>query len=243
MANVFVFAETRSGAVRSVAYEAVTAARSFADATGGGTVYAMVVGAPGISAVADSLGQYGADVMLAVEHADLARSSPEVSAATAAAAITEWDCALAIFSATAEGRDLAPRVAVSLDRSLAADVTSIEVSDGAVVVKHPVYTGKAIATMKLTGTPAIVSIRPGAFAAVETPRTQLVESVSPAIDPASARVVVTELGSRTSKVDLGEAPVIVAGGRGLRAAENFALVEALGRCIRQCRRRSNPSGD
>jgi electron transfer flavoprotein alpha subunit len=55
-----------------------------------------------------------------------------------------------------------------------------------------------------------------------------VETAAPAVDPASARVVVTELAQQTSTaLDLGEAPVIVSGGRGLRAAEHFKLVEDL----------------
>jgi electron transfer flavoprotein alpha subunit len=110
---------------------------------------------------------------------------------------------------------------------MASDVTSFELGTDAIVATHPVYTGKAIATLKLTGTPAIVSIRPGAISAAESPRSARVEAIAPAVDPASARVVVTEIGSRTAKLDLGEAPVVIAGGRGLRAAENFALVEAL----------------
>jgi electron transfer flavoprotein alpha subunit len=106
-------------------------------------------------------------------------------------------------------------------------VTSFEVGD-AVTVRHPVYIGKAIATLRLEGTPALLSIRPGAMSAVDQPRTARVERISPAADPASARVVVTETGSRGgAKLDLAEAPVVVAGGRGLKAAEHFALVEAL----------------
>jgi electron transfer flavoprotein alpha subunit len=63
---------------------------------------------------------------------------------------------------------------------------------------------------------------------MEQPRTARVETAAPALDPAAARVVVTDLAQQTSTtLDLGEAPVIVSGGRGLRAAEHFKLVEDL----------------
>jgi electron transfer flavoprotein alpha subunit len=226
MANVFVFAETRGGELRHVALELVSAARAAADALGG-ELHAMVVGAPGIGQVAEALGQHGADGVLSVEHASLERSSPEAAAATAAKVVKDGGYRLAIFAASVEGRDLAPRVAAMLDVSMAADVTSFVVEADAVLAQHPVYTGKAIATLRLTGTPGVISLRPGAFAAVESPRSARVETVLPAIDPETARVVVTEVGSHTAKLDLTEAPVIVVGGRGLRGAENFALVEKL----------------
>ena len=64
MANVFAFAESRGGALRSVALEVVTAARAAADATGGGEVHAMLIGAPGIGQMVEALGKTGADVVL-----------------------------------------------------------------------------------------------------------------------------------------------------------------------------------
>jgi electron transfer flavoprotein alpha subunit len=226
MANVFVFAESRGGALRQVALETLAAARHAADAIGG-AVHAMVIGAPGIGQVAGALGQHGADSVLVVEDAALERYSPEVASATAAERITGGDYRVALFSASAEGRDLAPRVAATLGVSMASDVTEFAIAGDAVTVKHPAYTGKAIATLKLTGTPAVLSVRPGAFAATESAKAGAVEAVQPAIDPASARVKVTEIGAKTTKVDLAEAPVVVVGGRGLQDAGNFALVEAL----------------
>ena len=76
MATMFAFAETRGGELRKVAYEAVTAARQAADASGGGEVHALLAGAPGIAAKAEALGRYGADVVIVVEHAGLERYNP-----------------------------------------------------------------------------------------------------------------------------------------------------------------------
>jgi electron transfer flavoprotein alpha subunit len=107
-------------------------------------------------------------------------------------------------------------------------VTSFELEADALLAEHPAYTGKVIVRLRLTGSPALVSLRPGALPAVESPRTARVETASPAGDPAAARVKVTDLAQQTTTtLDLGEAPVIVSGGRGLRAAEHFKLVEDL----------------
>ena len=228
MANTFAFAESRGGELRSVASETVTAARRIADATGGGEVHALVIGAPGIGAEAATLRQFGADLITVVEHAGLERYSPEVFTATAAAQIKAGNYRAVFFPASAEGRDLAPRVAAALDRSLASDVTSVEVEGEGFAARHAVYAGKANATLRLVGSPAIFSLRPGAITPVDAAGAGRTGTVAPAMDPGSARVVVTELIDRGSAtLDLGEAPVIVSGGRGLRAAENFRLVEDL----------------
>jgi electron transfer flavoprotein alpha subunit len=188
----------------------------------------MVIGAPGIGANADRIAAHGADVVFVVEHAALALYSPEVVAATAAARIGAGAYRAAVFSASAQGRDLAPRVAAKLGVSLAADVTAIAAKGDTLVVKHPVNTGKAIATLSFDGTLVVVSVRPGAVLPAQAKRTTRVEAVAPAMDPAAARVMPKELlTGNTTRLDLGEAPVIVSGGRGLRAPENFKLVEDL----------------
>jgi electron transfer flavoprotein alpha subunit len=227
MATTFAFAESRDGALRKVAFEAVTAARQAADASGDGEVHALVVGAPGIAARAEELGRYGADVVLSVEHPALERYNPEVFAATAAERLRSGSYRVAFFAASAQGRDLAPRIAARLGVSLASDVTDFEIKDDAVLARHPAYIGKVVVTLRLTGAPALLSLRPGAVTAVEQARSARIEKGDAAMDPASARVVVTETSQRSAKLDLGEAPVIVSGGRGLRAPENFKLVEDL----------------
>ena len=110
MANVFAFAETRGGELRKAGLEAVTAARQLADQTGGGEVHAMIAGGPGIGALAPRLAEVGADVVLVVEHPALAQYAAEPLAATAAARIAAGSYRAAVFSATAQGKDLAPRV-------------------------------------------------------------------------------------------------------------------------------------
>jgi electron transfer flavoprotein alpha subunit len=227
MANIFAFAEARSGELRKVALENVTAARKLADATGG-EVHALLVGAPGIGAKAAQLGEYGADLVLVCEHEGFTQYNPEATAALAADRIRSGGFRAALFSTSAQGRDLAPRVAAKLGIGLVTDVTSVELAGDTLTVTHPINIGKVLATVTIAGTPAIVSLRPNTYTPVANAKAGTVENVAPVGDPSTARVVVRELvtGS-TGKLDLAEAPVIIAGGRGLKAAENFRLVEDL----------------
>lgn len=225
MANVLVFSESRGGEVRRSAHEALTAARSLAE---GGEVHAVLFGAPGISAKAGDLAKFGAAKVFVVEHAAFGQYAPESMAATIAAKISGGGYRATVFTASALGKDLAPRVAAKLRVPLATDVISAKWEGESLVAEKPGYTGKVIATMVLTASPVIVSVRPGAFVAAESPAAGAVENLAPASDPGSDRVRVTEtVVGDTAKLDLGEAPVIIAGGRGLKEAKNFSLLEDL----------------
>jgi electron transfer flavoprotein alpha subunit len=226
--SILAFAESRAGELRKVALEAVTAARRAADSSGSGEVHAVVIGTPGLSTRVDNLSRHGADLTLVVEHPGLKHYSPEVFTATLAQRIQSEKYRAIFFTASAQGRDLAPRVAARLKVSMASDVTGFDLQGDAVLVQHPAYTGKVNVTLRLTGSPAVISLRPGFITPAEQPKAARVETLAPAMEPAAAAVTVTELSQRSStKLDLGEAPVIISGGRGLRAAENFKLVEDL----------------
>ena len=228
MANIFAFVETRGSEIRKVGLEAVTAARSLADKSGGGEVHALVLGPTGISAKAAQLGQYGADSVIVVEHQALMNYSPEVATATAAERIKSGGYRAAVFSTSAQGRDLAPRVAARLGVSVVTDVLSFEVEGESLVVRHPVNIGKVIATLVIAAKPALIAMRPNVISPAQNAKAGKVETAQPAIDPNSTRVKVVETKQGGGgKLDLAEAPVVIAGGRGLKAAENFKLVEDL----------------
>ena len=230
--NVFAFAESRGGELRRAALEAVTAARGVADSTGG-QVHAMLAvkpeaGSAEAGSMVAALKAHGADVVLVLENAGFANYNPEALAATIAARLSTGGYRAAVFIASAQGRDLAPRVAAKCQLPIAADVTEFSVGADAVTVKHPGYTGKIIQSFTLRAATAILSLRPGAVLPKESAKPGTVEQITSAIDPSSVRVVVTStVRSEGAKLDLGEAPVIVSGGRGLRESGNFKLVEDL----------------
>jgi electron transfer flavoprotein alpha subunit len=227
MPNILAHAETRAGELRKVAFEAVTAARALADKAGG-EVHAIIFGGAGIGANASELAAYGADVVVVVEHPGFANRNPEAEAATVAVRARSGGYRLVVTSASQQGRDLAPRVAAKLGAPIASDVIAVELQGDTLVARKPVYAGKVIATLNVSESPAVVTLRPGQIAPAENAKAGRVEAAQPAADPSVSRVVVKELVQQSrGRPDLGEAPVIVAGGRGLKAAEHFKLVEEL----------------
>ena len=226
MSNILAFAETRLGVMRRAALEAVTAARQAADAAGG-QVHAVLAGGPGIAQHAAKLGAHGADVVLVLEDAGFTHYNPEALTATLAGRLASGYRA-AFFAASAQGHDLVARTAAKLGVPYASDVTEFTVSADGATAKHPGFTNKVIQSFSLKATPALISLRGGAVLPRENAKAGTVENISSAIDPATVRVKVTATeASGGAKLDLGEAPVIVSGGRGLKEAANFKLVEDL----------------
>ena len=178
MTNVLVFAESRGGELRKIAFEAVTAARQLADATGGGEVHALVAGAPGIASKVATLGTYGADVVLVAESADFANFARESIAATIAERAKVGGYRAVVLGFSAQGRDLGPRIAAKLDVPIASDVTEVAASGDALTVKHPGYANKVTLTLAISGSPVVISVRPSAITAKENAKAARVESIA-----------------------------------------------------------------
>ena len=227
MPKILAIVEQRDGALRRVSHEIITAARQMADAVSG-EVHAVLLGPPGAGAGAAELGRFGADRVLVAEHDALAQYSPDVAAATVAAQAKDGDTFALVFGATAQGRDLAPRVAAKLDVPLAGDITAFSVESGELVVTRPLYAGRAFAQVAFQAGPRVVSVRQNVFRAEENAKAGDVQQIELALDPAQARVKVREIKAASGdRPDVGEAPVVVSGGRGMKDPENWHLLEAL----------------
>ncbi|MDB4886389.1 MAG: Electron transfer flavoprotein alpha/beta-subunit [Gemmatimonadetes bacterium] len=227
MANVLVFAEARGSELRKVALEAVTAARALADASGGGEVHALLAGPPGIGAQAEKLAAYGADKVIVVESPDFARFARESLAATVSDRAKAGGYRAVVLGFSSQGRDLGPRIAARLDAPIASDVTEIAVTGETLTVKHPGYANKVTMTLVITGSPVVLSVRPSAFTPRESAKAGTVEQGQ--ASPASGATVTVKdvVEGAKGRPDLGEASIIVSGGRGLKAKENFKLIEDL----------------
>src|SRR5438132_243868 len=165
MPNIFAFAETRDGRLRKVGLECVAAARVLADALpDGAQVHALLLGPAGSAAeAAEKLGRAGADAVFAVEHPGLGNYNPEVASATASEQIKSGGYRAAFFSTSAQGRDLAPRVAAKLGVGIVTDVTAFRIDGDTLEVTHPMNIGKVISTIAIESVPAVVAIRPNVF--------------------------------------------------------------------------------
>ena len=225
MGDVLAVLEQKDGALRAVSAEIVSAAADLARGLGG-QAHALVLGGPGLAAAAAGLGKHGATRVRVGEHEALARYSPEPYAAAVAAAIKGGKYAAVLFAGTSQGKDLAPRVAALLDVPLATDATGLQAEGGAAVVVRPVYAGKAFARVRSDTTPFLVSLRPNVFTPTETGGNAPVETFAPSIVAARSRL--KEFKATTGgTTDVGEASIVVAGGRGMKDPGQWSVLEDL----------------
>ena len=227
MASILVVIEQRDGAIKRVSHEALTLGRVLADARQG-TVTALVVG-PG--ADAGSLGTFGADKVVVVKDDGLRLYQPAAYAAAVVARVKAEGSAAIVLSATALGKDLGPRIAARLASPLAADVTSATTEQEAVVVERPVYAGKAVYRVRVTGTPCVITVRPNSVTSVEAARSATTEQAAAPAGADSRSKTVSVKEPAGAKLDVAEASIVVSGGRGLKEPRNFALLEELAAAI------------
>ena len=222
MGDVLAFIEQRDGSVRGSAREVVSAAAEAATGLGG-TAHGVTIGGASV----DGMGAWGAASVKVVAGDGLDGYSPERWAAAIADVVRSGDYSAVFFAASAQGKDLAPRVAALLDVPMASDVTGITVDGGALAFRRPVYSGKAFATLKLDAPTAVASLRPNVFPAVERAAAGTVESVSAAVDMSAPASKVVAFEAAAGDLDVAEASVVVSGGRGLKDADQWGLLENL----------------
>jgi len=225
--SVLVFAEQRGGELRKVAHEATSQGNRIAKALGQDLTVALL--GHNIGNLAEGLSKYGAGKVLVADHPELANYSTEGYAYVLKKVADAVHPSVIIISASAMGKDLAPRLAAKLDVPLFSDITGMTVEAGTVVITRPIFAGKVFLTASTSATPVMVTIRPKVFAPEALDGAALTIEPFPVEMPAGTiRARVTEFKAESGgKIDLTEADVIVSGGRGMKGPENFNLIEDL----------------
>jgi electron transfer flavoprotein alpha subunit len=140
-----------------------------------------------------------------------------------------------LLSATSFGKELAGRIAVKTDSAYAPDVTDLIVEDGNISAIRPVYAGKSNIEIKFKTDKLLISIRPNVFKPIKCDPSKIeienLKTDSFGITADDFNIKVKEVVVSSGKLDVAEADKIVSGGRGLRAPENFYLVENLAKSI------------
>ncbi len=226
---ILVFCETKDSKIKSVSREAVSAAKKLASGFNTDVTAVILGGAAGEAA---SLGAYGANKVIHVTNPELATYSTEAYAQAAGEIIKGASPSAVIFSATARGKDLAPRVAARVGRPLLTDCTDFKFDGGTLQVLRPIYAGKVLMWAKVNGGFPILSLRPKAFLAEESGAAAQVESRTVTLDSSKIRArVIEEKAAGGGHLDVAEADIIVSGGRGLKEAGNFKIIEDLAHAL------------
>jgi electron transfer flavoprotein alpha subunit len=228
MAGIWVFPEQRGAELKKVGFEILSMGRKLADKAGE-ELGALLLGSD-VEMLAPDLAKYGADRVYLADSADLKDFLTESYTSVICDAVIANEPSILLFGATTLGKDLAPRVAARLGTSLATDCTELDINDaGLLAIKRPIFAGKLFVNVVLENAkPQIASVRPNVIPVQENPKTGEVVKLEVRIELSQVRTKLLEIKKEAgARVDLTEAKIIVSGGRGMKGAENFSILEDL----------------
>jgi electron transfer flavoprotein alpha subunit len=219
MAEILVLAEHYGEAVKKVTCELLTLARRFGEPS-------VVWAGPGAEGGRERLAEFGAAKVYAAAAEELVDYVVAPKAELLASLVAEKSPAAVLVASTAEGREIAGRVAVKTGSGIITD--AVDLGEG-LIAEQSIFGGAIIVQSKVrTGTP-IVAVRPNAVAPEPAPGAAELENVAVEVSDAARSAKVTErvVQERSERPELTEASIVVSGGRGVGSADNFALIEKL----------------
>lgn len=230
--GVMIFAECRHGRIAPVAFELLGVGRELADLRDA-RLSAVLLGS-GVENMAPQLIGHGADVAYVVDDPALAHFTEDAYGNMLADIIREQQPETVLAGATAIGRSVIPRVATMLATGLTADCTqlAVDLENGALQQTRPAFGGNIMATIVCPFTrPQMATVRPNVMKAMPFDHNREGEVISVVPDPSRlasrVRVLKSERTLQADQVNLQEADIVVAGGRGLENADGFALIQEL----------------
>lgn len=227
---IAVYMEIREGKIKKGSLEALGEAKRKAGETGGQAA-AVLVGAA-VEGLAAGLAAFGADKVYCLENPALEGYSSQGHAKALADFVKDAHPGTLFFSATAMGKDLAPRLAAALGVAMASDCIRVAVAGDNLEFTRPIYAGKALLSLKLTTSPRIATLRPNVFPVFAGEAAAEVVRAATAIPEGYIKGRVEEvLREPSAELDVTEADVVISGGRGMKGPENFGLLRELSALI------------
>lgn len=226
--RIWVFAEAAGGKVTTATLELLTKAREIGD-----TVEAIYAGSDAVDAVAASVGSHGATKLFVIDPGD--GLPGQVAAAGIAQLAAEHSPDAILFAQTYDGRDAIARLSVKLDRPVLTNGMSLS-GDGGLTFGTAIFGGVTLVDAKLTGGgPALIAVRPKSFAAEDAGggAAEIVKVAAVDAGRAAEAKVLERHVEEQQGPKLEEASIVVSGGRGIGAAENYGpLVEELAKLLK-----------
>ncbi|MGA2403655.1 MAG: electron transfer flavoprotein subunit alpha/FixB family protein [Syntrophobacteraceae bacterium] len=226
--NVLIVCEFRNGNFRRVTFEVASEGRRIADALGAGLI-AVALGS-GVSDKAAELGKYGVDKVHVLDDPALEHYLAGTYVPIIAHIVEETRPLAVLLPASVDGRDIGARLGARINVTLLQDVIEVRVDEaGKITAKWPLFAGKCFAWCEWApGISPLLSIRPNimkCFVVDENRKAEL-EKIGFAVPVPRARIVKYDMDV-SGQVELTEAEVIVSGGRGMKDASNYVILEEL----------------
>ncbi|OGP74251.1 MAG: hypothetical protein A2V86_00325 [Deltaproteobacteria bacterium RBG_16_49_23] len=230
--EIWVTAEQQGGKVKKIAFELLSAGIDFSKKTGQ-EVAALLLGS-GLEEAAKSLTPF-ADKIYLLDDPSFTPYTSDAYLMSIASLLKEHQPSLLLGGATSTGKDLFPRLAMHLQTGYVPDCTGLSMGeDQKLTARRPLFGGKVFAEIAFSeARPQMATVRNNTFLVNENPnRSAKIIPVSPRIDPFSVRKKVTGFERAAgAKLDITEADIVVAAGRGIKAPENFKIMEDLADAI------------
>lgn len=212
--KTFVYVDHFKGEIQPASWEAIGLGKTL------GSVSAVVFGS-GVDAVVKTAFEYGVDEVFVADDPALEDFRAEPYASTFSALASSQSPDLILFPITARTRELAAMSAVDLNTGVLTDIFALEAVDGTLVATRPIYEGKVLEKAVCSAKPVMASIRPRFFP--KPPRDESRSGTPIKVEvKAEALTTIEGYSASESAVNLGDAPVIVTGGRGV--SNNPSLV-------------------
>jgi len=220
MAEILVLAEHLDDDVKKVTLELITLARRFGEPS-------VVWTGPGAEGGQARCAEYGAAKLYVAADTVFDDYVAAPAAALLAQLVREKSPALVLLAGTAQGKEVAGRLAVKIDSGVLTDAVDLQPGDDGPVAEQSIFGGATIVHSRVTrGTP-IVAMRPNAVAPEPASGAAEVAEVSLAEQAAGAKVTNQVVAEHSERPDLTEASIVVSGGRGTGGAEGFQIIEKL----------------
>lgn len=225
MAKILVFTELHGAHVKGVTLEIL-------GKLAGHNVEVAAIGSIPAEATAD-LAKFGAAKVHSLKGSNLDKYSPEGYANALHSFIAAGSFDYVFAGATSLGKDLLPRLATKFDAGMASEVTNFIMEGDKFAGTRPLFAGKCFAKVELQGPkPHFVTVRPNALGLNANPTAGAATAADASVDAGTIRAMIKEIVKGASeKLDLTEANIIVSGGRAMKDAANFKILDELANVI------------
>lgn len=237
--SVLIFIDHSDGAVKKASLEAISYGAKIAEQLGL-TAEGALLG--NLNEDIASLGKYGVKKIYHVADAALDHPDPQVFTEVIAQIAEKSGAKLIVFSNNLHGKAIAPRVSAKLKAGLVAGAVALPDTSNGFIVKKNVFSGKAFAFISINTDIKIISLNPNAYpvAVTEGAVAEVVPFTAAVGEP---RIKVTAVNKVTGEIPLGEAEIVVSGGRGLKGPENWKILEDLAAALGAATACSRPVAD
>ena len=219
MGKILVIGESVDGVLRNVSFEAIAAARKIEE---GAEVVGLLLGKDVQESEANAMIHHGADRVITVSHDNLENYTSEGYGQVILEVMDEESPDAVLMGHTAIGKDVTPKIAGRLEIGLVSDAIDIKVDGDDVVFTRPIYSGKAFEEKKIKDGIIFATIRPNNIPALEKDEGRSGDVSVKDVDVKDLRTIVTEvIRKKAEGVDMSEASVVIAGGRGVKSEEGF----------------------